>query len=245
MSDYYKIIVDAGHELAASTRNLGALSSNTFDAARSLGRVDLLSADAEIARLLARSKLKGVIIGVVATGGIIAVATGGIIAAAKSAPHIKGWFNDLTSKSSGNSEMSGGERQPALDGAAATNFSQQVAAALDDLRTDMSCEEAQRRIAMIMIAAAFIADQMRALSRARVEDADAPQELKTALERLSSLDLTDTLNRMLEANSSLLSEETTTALMRIFEGGRFVEGEYLPLRNDRIKDALRLTDSED
>ncbi|MCI4064033.1 hypothetical protein MRQ36_16090 [Micromonospora sp. R77] len=245
MSEYYTIIVDAGHELAASARNLGALSSNTFNAARSLGRVDLLSADAEIAKLLAQSKLKGVIIGAVATGGIIAVATGGIIAAVKSAPYVKGWFNDLKSKSSGNSEMSEGESQPALDGTAATNFSQQVEASLDDLRTDMSSEEAQRRLAMIMIAAAFIADQIRTLSRARVEDADAPPELKSALERLSALDLTDTLNRMLEANSSLLSDETTAALMKIFEGGRFVEGEYLPLRNDKIKDALRLTDGEE
>ncbi|MFG1904917.1 hypothetical protein [Micromonospora carbonacea] len=236
MSDYYKVIVDAGHELAASTRNLGALSSNTFNAARSLGRVDLQSADAEIAKLLAQSKLKGVIIG--------AVATGGIIAAVKSAPYVKGWFNGLKSKSSGNPEMSEGESQPALDGAAATNFSQQVEASLDDLRTDMSSEEAQRRLAMIMIAAAFIADQMRTLSRARVEDA-APPELKSALERLSALDLTDTLNRMLEANSSLLSDETTAALMKIFEGGRVVEGEYLPLHNDKIKDELRLTGAEE
>ncbi|MDG4755758.1 hypothetical protein O7630_32960 [Micromonospora sp. WMMD718] len=50
---------------------------------------------------------------------------------------------------------------------------------------------------------------------------------------------------MLEANSSLLSDETTAALMKIFEGGRFIEGEYLPLRNDKIKDALRLTDGEE
>lgn len=241
MPDYYKVIVDAGHELAASTRNLGALSSNTFNAARSLGRADLLSADAEIARLLARSKLKGVIIGLAAG----AVAAGVIISTVKSAPYIKGWFNDLKSKSSGSPEASGAESQPVLDGAAATDFSQQVEAALDDLRTDMRSEEAQRRVAMIMIAAAFIADQVRALSHARVEDADAPQELQSALEKLSSLDLTDTFNRMLEANSSLLSDETSAALMKIFEGGRFVDGEYLPLRNDKIKDAFRLTDGED
>ncbi|TNH29844.1 hypothetical protein FHG89_10710 [Micromonospora orduensis] len=59
--------------------------------------------------------------------------------------------------------MSEGESQPALDGAAATTFSQQVEAALDDLPTEMSSEDAQRRLAMIMIAAAFIADQMRVL----------------------------------------------------------------------------------
>ncbi len=239
MSYYYKAIVNAGHKLAASTRNLGALSSNTFNAARDLGRADLLPADAEIDKLLERSKLKYIIIGFT----VGAVAVGGAIATVKYAPYIKGWFNNLKSRSSGSSEVSRVDSQPVLD--AATEFSQQVEAALDDLRTDMSSEEAQRRVAMIMIAAAFIADQVRALSLARVEDADAPQELKSALEKLSALDLMDTVNRMLEADSSLLSDETSAALMKIFEGGRFIEGEYLPLRNDKIKDAFRLTDGED
>jgi hypothetical protein len=33
--------------------------------------------------------------------------------------------------------------------------------------------------------------------------------------------------------------------MKIFEGGRFVEGAYVPLRNDKVRDALRLTNDED
>lgn len=98
---------------------------------------------------------------------------------------------------------------------------------------------------MIMIAAAFIADQKRALSDARVEDAEAPQELRIALTKLSAADLTDTVNRMLQANSSLLSDETSAALMKIFEGGRFVEGMYVPLRNDKVRGALRPMNDED
>jgi len=109
----------------------------------------------------------------------------------------------------------------------------------------VSSEEAQRRIAMIMVAAAFIADQIRALSRARVENAEAPRELRTALAKLSAADLTDTVNRMLEANSSLLSDDTSAAFMKIFEGGRVVEGEYVPLRHNKVRDALRLTNGED
>jgi hypothetical protein len=119
-----------------------------------------------------------------------------------------------------------------------------VELALEDLRAGTSSEEAQRRIAMIMIAAAFIADQIRALSHDRVEDTQAPRELRTALAKLSAADLTDTVNRLLEADSWLLSDETSAALMKIFEGGRFVEGAYLPLRNDKVKDALRLTNGE-
>ena len=50
---------------------------------------------------------------------------------------------------------------------------------------------------------------------------------------------------MPEANSSLLSGETYAALMKIFESGRFVEGTYVPLRNDKVRDARRLTSLED
>jgi hypothetical protein len=236
MPDFYRVIVDAGHDLAASARNIGAFSTNTFDAARNLGRADLLAADEEIAELLKRAKLKHLVIGFAA----VAVAVGGTVLTVKAAPHIKGWLNGLRSKLSGEADS-----QLALDGGAEMGFPQQVELALEDLRAGMSSEEAQRRIAMIMIAAAFIADQIRALSHARVEDAEAPRELRTALAKLSAADLTDTVNRMLEANSSLLSDETSAALMKIFEGGRFVEGAYVPLRNDKVKDALRLTNGED
>lgn len=236
MPDFYRVIVDAGHDLAASARNIGAFSTNTFDAARNLGRADLLSADEEIANLLKRANLKHLVIGFAA--GV--VAAGGAVLTVKAAPHIKGWINGMKSKLSGEADS-----QPALDRVAETSFPQEVELALEDLRAGMSSEEAQRRIAMIMIAAAFIADQIRALSHTRVEDAEAPRELRIALAKLSAADLTDTVNRMLEANSSLLSDETSAALMKIFEGGRFVEGAYVPLRNDKVRDALRLMNDED
>ncbi len=235
MPDFYRVIVDVGHDLAASAKHVGALSTNTFDAARNLGRADLLSADEEIAELLKRSKFKHLVIGFAAG----AAAVGGTVFTVRAAPHIKGWLNGLRSKLSGEADS-----QLALDDAE-TGFPQQVELALEDLRAGMSSEEAQRRIAMIMIAAAFIADQIRALSHARVEDVEAPRELRTALAKLSAADLTDTVNRMLEVDSSLLSDETSTALMKSFEGGRFVEGAYVPLRNDKVKAALRLTNGED
>ena len=236
MPDFYRVIVDTGHDLAASARNMGAFSTNTFDAARNLGRADLLSADEEIAKLLKQAKLKHLVIGFAAG----AVAVSGTVLTVKAAPHIKGWINGMGSKLSGEADS-----QPALDGDAETGFPQQVELALEDLQAGMSSEEAQRRIAMIMIAAAFIADQIRALSDAHVEDAEAPRELRTALAKLSAADLTGIVNRMLEANSSLLSDETSAALMKIFEGGRFIEGAYVPLRNDKVRDALRLTNGED
>lgn len=235
MPDFYRVILDAGHDLAASARNIDAFSTNTFDAARNLGRADLLSADEEIAKLLKQAKLKQLVIGFAAG----AVAVGGTVLTVKAAPHIKGWINGLRSKLSDEADS-----QPGLDSDAEIGFPQQVELALKDFRS-VSSEEAQRRIVMIMIAAAFIAVQIRALSHARVEGTEAPRELRTALAQLSAADLTDTVNRMLEVNSSLLSDEISAALMKIFEGGRFVDGAYVPLRNDKVRDAFRLTSGDD
>jgi hypothetical protein len=64
------------------------------------------------------------------------------------------------------------------------------------------------------------------------------------MEKLTAPQLTDSTNRMLETNSSLLDAETSNELMKIFGGGRFVDGQYVPLRNEKIKDALRLSDGE-
>jgi len=89
------------------------------------------------------------------------------------------------------------------------------------------------------MAAAFIADQIRELTNAQVEDG-ASLELQSAVETLTVPHLTDSLNRMLEVDASLLDDETSAELMKIFGGGRIVEGQYVPLRNDKIKEALRL-----
>ncbi len=96
----------------------------------------------------------------------------------------------------------------------------------------------------MLTAAAFIADQMRMLSDARIEDDEGFPALKSAMEKLTTQQVTDSINRMLEKNASLLDEEKSAEFMRIFGGGRFVDGVYVPLRNEKIKEALRLQYSE-
>ncbi|MFF4461204.1 hypothetical protein ACFY13_16820 [Streptomyces mirabilis] len=122
--------------------------------------------------------------------------------------------------------------------------SKAIDVALEDHRTNMSSEEAQTHLAEMLAAAAFIAGKMRLLSNSRIEeDPDFPG-LKSAMEKLTTQQVTDSVNRMLEANPSLLEEEASAEFMRIFGGGRVVDGNFVPLRNERVKDALRLTNSE-
>ena len=117
-------------------------------------------------------------------------------------------------------------------------FKSEVDIALEEHRRSMSSAEAQRRLVAILVAAAFIADQMRELSGVRIDD-DVPK-LQEVMDKLSAPQLTASLNRMLEADASALDPETAAELLRAFGGGSVVEGDFVPLRNDKVKDALRL-----
>ncbi|MFJ9034358.1 hypothetical protein ACIRQP_39110 [Streptomyces sp. NPDC102274] len=183
---------------------------------------------------------------------VIGVAVGvvGTIVAIKAAPHIKSRLSDLKSKWNGSSEMSEADSQAAtaemaaLSSAASADFSNEVDVALEEHGTRMSSAEAQKRLLALLTAAAFIADQMRALASARIEDDDPSLKLKSAMEKLAAPQITDSINRVLETNSSLLDEETSAEFVKIFGGGRIVDGQYVPLRNEKIKEALRLTGGE-
>ena len=122
------------------------------------------------------------------------------------------------------------------------DFANEVDVVLEEHQASMSGAEAQERILAILVAAAFIAEQMRVLSNARIEDASP--ELRNAMDKLTVSQLTDGMNRMLEANASLLDDEASAGLMKVFGGGRFVDGQYVPLRNEKIKDVLRLSEGD-
>lgn len=166
------------------------------------------------------------------------------IGAIKAAPRVKEWWLDLRARRSKRVAVSEPVEEVAAHSVpvlSSTTFAGEVEVAVEEHRTKMSSQEAQERILAVLMAAAFIADQMRALSGAKIED-DAPSDLRAALEKLTAPQLAESLNRMLESDSSLLDESTLDQVMEIFGGGRVVEGEYLPLRTERIREALRLPD---
>jgi hypothetical protein len=158
----------------------------------------------------------------------------------KAAPKVKLWWNDLRSKRLRNAARGDVDRDApavALSAIPVEDFSKAVDLALEQHRT-MSSAEAQRRILEILLAAAIIAKNMRALSRAHIEDG-ASLTLQTAMEKLTVPQLTDSLNRMLELDSSVLDDETSAMFMEIFGGGRRADGQYVPLQNEKVKRALR------
>lgn len=181
-----------------------------------------------------------------AIGVLIGVALAVVAGAVQAAPHAKRWWDEdalprLRSLFKKKQHLAPTAADLAsISPVAPADFSKAVDAALEDSRSRMGSEEAHRRLAAILAASAFIADQMRTLSNARLEDAAELPELQSAMDKLTTELVTDAVNRMLEGNTSLLDERASAEFMRIFGGGGIVNGQYVPLRSAKIKDALRL-----
>lgn len=169
------------------------------------------------------------------------------VGAIKVAPRIISWRKDRRAPTRSPSDTGRADDEAVAPGAAVVSspamdsaaFASGVDIALEDHRRSMSSAEAQRRLLAILMAGAFIADQMRALSNARVDDGPSA-ELQETMDKLSTPQLTDSLNRMLEADASVLDDATAAALLEVFGGGQVVEGQFVPLSNEKIKRALRL-----
>lgn len=172
----------------------------------------------------------------------------------RATPRVRRWWNEValpTIRAKGRGAA--GTKHAAADIAvpeevtdegARAAFAEEVDAVLEDSKTLMSSREAQERLLSILLAAAFIAEQVRALHNARIEpDADDGEipELQKAMASLTTRQITDTINRALEADTSLLSDGTSAKLMEYFGGGVYTNGQYVPLTNARVKEALRLT----
>ncbi|MET7686112.1 hypothetical protein [Streptomyces sp. NPDC005423] len=182
----------------------------------------------------------------------IGVAAGvvGTLVVTAAASRMKSRVKGLKSRWGRTTERRGSDRQAAtaeivtLNSAVTAAFSSEVDVALEEHRTSMSSTEAQRRLLALLMAAAFIADQMRVLTHARIEGDDASRELKSTMGKLAAPHITDAINRILEGNSSLLNEEASAEFMKVFGGGQTPDGCYVPLRNEDVREALRLTDHE-
>jgi hypothetical protein len=78
-----------------------------------------------------------------------------------------------------------------LSKTAAADFSKAVDVALEESKTGTSRELAHKRLAAILTAAAFIAEQMSVLSNAHIEDDAEFPELTSAIEKLTTEQVTE------------------------------------------------------
>jgi hypothetical protein len=110
--------------------------------------------------------------------------------------------------------------------------------AFEDYRARMGSAEAPERFVAALLARAFSEEQMRMLRNANIEDDGEPLGSKAAMQALTPQQVGKTLTLMLEKNPSLLDRESLAELGTILGGSR-ADGEYVPLRVERMKDVPR------
>lgn len=92
----------------------------------------------------------------------------------------------------------------------------EVEAAAAEPEVSMSRSEWEHRFRAMLAAGAFQEEQKRILLNARIEDDYASLEAQSAMEQLTPQQFAGRIRLMLEANPSLLNEETAAELMRVF-----------------------------
>lgn len=180
----------------------------------------------------------------------------GTIAVVKNAPRIKGWWSDdvipALIKRLPRKPQNAVPQPPstssvvsALSNDGPASFSKAIDEAFEQHRVTMSSEEASKRLLSVFAAAAFIAEQMRQLANAEIVEGAHRAELEAALAKLTPQAVTDGINMMLESDAGLLDETSAAEYMRFFGGGQVVDGAYVPLTNDRVREALRLDQGDE
>jgi hypothetical protein len=187
------------------------------------------------------------------------VLIGAIVAVGEAAPHLKRWWKNqalpfikptwkrLVGTREADSQAATAELSNSIEPAYAMmvdtlqGSSQEAVAELEDYRASMSSAEARERFVAALIARLlsedarlFSEEQIRVLRNARIEDLDS----KSAMETLTPEQVGDGIRLLLEAKPMLLNE-----LGKIL-GESQVDGGYVPLRHEKIKETPRLTDGE-
>lgn len=195
------------------------------------------------------------------TAQIIALAVGvGIAIGAVAAPHVKRLWNEtivsgvkniyskITGKKTAATKQSAEGHTTSLSvaertGVTAQEFSKNIDIAVEGFKKNMSSEEAQMHMLNIMKLAELLANEIRSLSGAVIKDdiySGEYLEWKTAMEKLTTQQVTDSINYMLENNSELFQGDNLQELSWIWGSDAIKEGELIPVDNKQIKEALSI-----
>ncbi|MFH9734420.1 hypothetical protein [Streptomyces sp. NPDC017260] len=168
-----------------------------------------------------------------------------IKAAERAAPHLKRWWNDQArpfmqstrnrlARTRKTDSQAIAPESPTLVESVSSEASQELVASPEGCRASMSSVEARERFVAALVARVFSEEQLRTLRHARIEDEDGPLGLNGVMETLTPKRIEDSVTLMLEANPSLLNEETLAEIGKILGGGRGGRAPSIEKRNDRI-----------
>ncbi|WP_340504880.1 hypothetical protein [Bifidobacterium breve] len=123
-------------------------------------------------------------------------------------------------------------------------FSKEVDDAIEACQLHMDSEEAQNRLLIIMYKAMDLAKDIRELSSANIQesafDEKTKLELRQTMEKLTTQNVTDLINKALERNIPLLEKQEKFDAWSALLGKMTSDGKFVPLRSDALRTALSL-----
>ena len=110
----------------------------------------------------------------------------------------------------------------------------------------MSSKEAQVHLLNIMSCAMYMASEIRKISNVVVNNEVIGEERllewKFAMEKLTTQTVTDSINRILEGNVLSMNETDMQRIAVLMGDTMITNGVYVPIKNEKVKEALRLTE---
>ena len=166
-------------------------------------------------------------------------------------PRIKKTWNSITKKKESTQPIEGKDSDQVYTTEIATSngitpdmVSKGIDEAYENYREKISSEEAQKQLIDIAILSAILAGKIRKFSNACIkEDCEMPDnylEWQKAMEKLTTHKVTDSINAILESNTSLLDENRARTLSDILGYSVITDGRFVPIENYRFKEVLRL-----
>lgn len=133
-----------------------------------------------------------------------------------------------------------------MDVVSAQDFADNVDVVLDEYQKNMSSKEAQVHLLNIMSCAMYMVSEIRKISNVVVNNEVIGEERllewKFAMEKLTTQTVTDSINRILEGNVLSMNETDMQRIAVLMGDTMITNGVYVPIKNEKVKEALRLTE---
>ena len=249
----YRAIVPEGTHLARSNNTEGAFRGAVLDDETNQvsGQAELVEVDRDEDDKTSKSSDLSTAITMLAVAG---VSIAGTIFVSAVAPKIKTWWGDtaspslkaklsslLTQKSQEEqTEIGAAIDSTALAKIASVDTSTELSAAMADPDHVMSSEEAQQRLATLLLAAAVAAHELRTLKNASIAGESERQQIQELLDKFADESVVSLANRVFDSNAGL-AVVMDAALQRVLGQSGQNNGAYLPLQHEQFHELLQLS----
>lgn len=249
----YRAIIPEGTHLARSNNTEGAFRGAVLDDETNQvsGQAELVEVDCDEDDETSESSDLSTAVAMLAVAG---VSIAGTIFVSAIAPKIKAWWGDTAHPSlkaklgsllnqktqEEQKEIGAAIDSTALAKIASVDASTELSTAMADPNFVMSSEEAQQRLATLLLAAAVAAHELRTLKNASIAGESERQQIQELLDKFADESVVSLANRVFDSNTGL-AVVMDAALQRVLGQSGQNDGAYLPLQYDQFHELLQLS----